>query len=388
MRLMARLVRRPLAWSLLALGAAVFHAACGGGGGAGGLSGPANAPSGTTSATPSDEAGAPGPVASGAASTSEAQENPWDEEFDRGACHGSEVAQCTQHAADVVDALGDLIDVEECRDKRAVPIGIDAIGGSDAELVVEGLRIVGRFPKEPGVYAAVLPRLVDPRPVVQNLAARVLRGTTEGADLGRQYDKGHGHASLEGVPSDLHQPPRPPASFGFAALANATPYPPGDGPFSIGFETTASVEEVAAFYAQQPNAKRMSAADYGSLRRKALDDVGHGGEVEEIQRIQERALRAHAMPSAADQKKMNELMEKLKHGAAAAEDATPYPPDAVLRDGQFVVLSIDGNVPQRWVAVYREPAYDRTIAILAWAPALMLPPVPPLDAFRTHRPHR
>ncbi len=374
-RALLRVVARPFSWSLFALGAAVMHVACGGGAGATSSTPrvPTMAPPGATAVTPGADASA-APAAPRATDDDAA----WTAAFDQVSCHGSDLQQCGAHAVDVVDAYGSLVTVEDTRDRRSVPIGIEAIHGDDAELVVEGLRIVGAFPREPGVYEAVLPRLDDPRPVVQRLAASILSDTERGAELARQYQKGH-EGSLDGVTPDTHDPVRSPATWGFPVLTHATPYPPGDGPTSLGYATTATVEQVASFYAQQPGAKRMTPTDYEHLRSQAVSAAAQPPEMAELKKLEKQltqTVQAGHPPDPAVIEKMRELSAKATQRVMTEKDVTPYPGDSVLAAGQFVVLTMDQNVPRRWVAVYQEPAYHRTIAILAWSRAISPAPMP------------
>lgn len=291
--------------------------------------------------------------------------------------------ECYLERAVLIEGLiGDLYELEGSRDVRAIPAALDALDTGILDVQLVALDVLGPFASHEGVGAKVLPWLLADDPRREARAAEVLRRSADAGleRVARQYQDGH-HGD-EAAP-ELAGWWRDPAAHGLASYAGAKRFPPGDSRRAIGLVSEDSVEKVLAFYG-------------AGVRLAPLDMKGFIARRNQGVALANAKLEAaYRNPIfAARQKELDDLIKEYERTRdnkiiAKISQLKPLPPPAPfdgagallmplpplddkgpMKDAKWLVLEEREEVPARAIAVYREPAVNRTVIVLGWNPAV------------------
>ena len=366
----------PVFLAALVCGGSLVHAACGGA-----PSGGAQSPNGSASSAASSASSA---STAGSASASSDATEPEDDDATSDSyskCTVETATECYEHADQVSQVIGALVEVEDENDVRSVPLAEQAIQIPDAMVREEGLRLLGQFARDCNVARTALPLLNDPHPRVQAMAAEVLHRCGDTSDLANMWAKG-GFVTSDFMDVYERAPKIDPTLWGFPAYPGATPYATAHTKHGVAFSTHDDVATVAAFYSRALSSPIVETQE---IMRRNNDVTSKLGDQMKAQAAQLEPLMQQYMKT--HDPKVLAQIEKLNHASAQPAELTDFyagplgtlnlPSRGDVQSSlRFVVVDEGEHKPGKLVAIYREPIFDLTVIQLSWHPKAHTAPIP------------
>jgi len=280
--------------------------------------------------------------------------------------------------------LRNLEYLEAAGDGRGVAPAIDALDLDDPEIQQISLRIIGPRNSDADVQrvlrSKVVPLLLGDRPALEVLAAEVLvRSGDAFGYLGAQFKSGHpelaGHLRLL-RPGEVS--PAPTTTADLHPYPGATRYPPGESDRSLGFMTTASVDQVVATFGKVKVMNRDEWVEF-LPHQKAYDPVMAVDDDPLFVDMQRLIKQAEAAPDPKLAQKIQQVGALLEakqkryaadHPLGVVAMARPAlaKDEKVVASARWLVLERRGDRIARMAVVYRDEALARTVEILIWDP--------------------
>jgi hypothetical protein len=325
--------KRPIAWAALACGLSLALHACGGA-----------TPSGSADPRGAAAQGGPGPSGPLGPRRACVDQHTWPE--------------CLDYFAQRTALYGELSSVEEERDMRNVPVGLDAIESGDPLLEEVGLEIVGPFADQKGVVEASAKAMLEPSLEVQSLSTSILEKSDAWGRVASQWRTGHGRMN-DRSPTDTASP-FDASVYQLTVPASATPYPPGDSAISVGFTVDTAPDATLAALGGQPAGSLDDLVT--KLKTSAKASLDLDGITKKIQEAAARGDQATVMALTA------QVEKTIQAAQAASPDQVPFPTGDAAATAKATILEDQGGI-RRWAVAYTEPLYRKTVVIVGWSPA-------------------